>query len=252
MRASDGNAVKLEFHDMLTSTAALAKKYANENYPDRYVVLTDTRVILDEEEKVRGYERGIFLSLILRPSIFPSQATLVNPMSAVSLLQGLEAHTDKRLGLGWVGKLYCDGRLIGETGVEGKLDSFTSYEYLVISFSCVMSKKNFPTRLSDLIKKVFSEEETSIPIIIAMDIINRFFLHYKNLKTPSKFMEIYRQKFILRNQTVSYISEGKKRRCTVMGIDPKNCALLLSGRDKRVFEISTPKSVIIPKKIRIK
>jgi BirA family biotin operon repressor/biotin-[acetyl-CoA-carboxylase] ligase len=253
MRASDGSVIRLEHHAELESTANLAREYAAKDYPDRYVVFTEKRIRRDVEGKIKETDEGIFMSLILRPSMFPSQATLLSPLCAVALVQGLEEHTESSLGIGWVGNVYSDGRLIGKTHVEGKLDSFKSYEYLIISFSCVLDKKSFPHRISDLIKKVFSEEKTSVPLIITADILNKFFLHYKSLKSPSKFMDAYRQRFILRGVRVSYTDQnGKKRRYKVMGVDPKNCALMLEGRDKKVFLASLPKSVEAPKRVKIK
>ena len=253
MRASDGSAIRIEHHGELENTAALAREYAEKDYPDRYVVFTEKRIRRDVEGKVKGVDEGIFISLILRPSIFPSQATLLAPLSAVALAQGLEEHTESSLGIGWVGNLYCNGRLIGKSGIEGKLDSFKSYEYLIISFSCVLDKQSFPHRISDLIKKVFSEEKTSVPLIITLDILNKFFLHYKSLKSPSKFMDAYRQKFILRGTRVAYTDQsGKKRRYKVIGVDPKTCALMLEGRDKKVFLASLPQRVDSPKRVKIK
>ena len=77
IRESDGNILKLEIHDELQSTAELAKKYALEGYPDRYVVFTHRQ----QRSSLTGgkvgdtaYEEGVFMSMILRPSIFPSQA----------------------------------------------------------------------------------------------------------------------------------------------------------------------------------
>ena len=64
IRMSDGNVIKMEHHEHLPSVSALAKQYAMQGYPDRYVVLA---------EGVDGSsERGLYMSLILRPSIFPA------------------------------------------------------------------------------------------------------------------------------------------------------------------------------------
>ena len=121
MRASDGNTVHLEYHESLYSTAELAKKYALAGYPDRYAVVTE-RLVKREDEKAS--EGGIFLSLILRPSFFPSQATHLAPLAAVSLISALEEQTEASLGIGWVSSIYCDGTPIGGAAIEGKLDSF--------------------------------------------------------------------------------------------------------------------------------
>ena len=130
-RVSDGSIIKLECHDALPSTARLAKEYARLGYPDRYVVFSEGRKRLDADEKNFGEtERGVFMSCILRPSIFPSQAALINSLSTVALATALEEHTTKNIGIGWVSKVYCDGKPFGEVSVEGKLDNFTTYEYI--------------------------------------------------------------------------------------------------------------------------
>ena len=134
-RVSDGSVVKIECHDALPSTTRLAREYARLGYPDRYVVFAEKRKRLDTDGKDAGEnESGIFMSCILRPSIFSSQAALLNSLSTVALATALEEHTKKSIGIGWASKVYCDGRLIGDVSAEGKLDSFTSYEYIIITF----------------------------------------------------------------------------------------------------------------------
>ncbi len=254
MRASDGSVVKLECHDALPSTARLAKQYAKLGYPDRYVVFAEGSRKLDADGRPRGdVERGIFMSCILRPSIFPSQASLISSLSAVAMTAALEEHTTKNIGIGWVSKIYCDGRLIGGSTIEGKLDNFTSYEYIIVNFSISLNEENFPPRLNDLIRKVFESENTSIPIIIAKNILNKFFSYYSNLKNNSKFMDVYRQKFILRGQKIKHLNaNGKKESCKVLGVNPDDCSLMVENSDKKVIYISTPNKVTIPKKISIK
>lgn len=253
MRASDGSVVKLECHDALPSTARLAREYAKLGYPDRYVVFSERKKKLNADDKTRSdVESGIYMSCILRPSIFPSQAALISSLSTVAMATALEEHTTCELGIGWVSKIYCNGRIIGEVTIEGKLDNFTSYEFIIVTFSAALDGNDFPPRLTDLIRKVFESENTSISVIIAKNILNKFFPLYTNMKNHTKFMDIYRQKFILRGQKIKYINDGKRQSCKVLGIDQNTCALMVEDKEKKVIHISTPNKVIIPKKIAIK
>ena len=254
MRASDGSVVKLECHDALPSTSRLAKQYAKFGYPDRYVVFAEGSRKLDADGRPRGdIERGIFMSLILRPSIFPSQASLISSLSAVAMATALEEHTTKKIGIGWVSKIYCDGKMIAGSTIEGKLDNFTSYEYIVVNFSISLNNENFPPRLNDLIRKVFESETISIPVIIAKNILNKFFSYYSNLKSNSKFMDVYSQKFILRGQKIKYLNPaGKRETCKVLGIKSEDCSLMVENSKKKVIYISTPNKVSVPRKISIK
>ena len=250
MRASDGSVIRLECHDALPSTAKLAREYAKLGYPDRYVVFSEIKQKSGFDEKLKGEsDRGIYMSCILRPSIFPSQAALLSSMCAVAITTALEEHTTQPIGIGWVSKIYCNNTVIGDVNIEGKLDNFTSYEYIIVNISLTLSEANFPPRLTDLLRKVFESENTSIPIIIAKNILNKFFSFYPTLKNSTKFMDIYRQKFILRGQKVKYLTGGRKQSCKVLGIKTDDSSLIVEDKNKKVVYISTPNKVTIPKKI---
>lgn len=248
MRECDGNVVKFESVGAVTSTSAIAKEYAKKGYPDRYVVFSDRRITSDDGDG----EYGIYMSLLLRPSIFPSQASLLGAMSATAMATGFEEHTSKRLGVGWVSDLYCEGVRIGAATVEGKLDNFTTYEYIIVTFEATIGEEHFPPRLTDMVRKVFESDNTSIPMIIAKTVLNKFFGFYQNLKTPSKFMDIYNKKFILRGVRVRYTTEQKRHYCKVLGVDTKTGALILEGRNGDVIRATSPACVQMPKRIKLK
>lgn len=239
-RVSDGNTVKLEYRTSLPSTAALAREYAIAGYPDRYAVFT---------ERQNGNDDGLYLSCILRPSIFPSQASLVGPLAAVAFASALEEHTSKAMEIGWVSDIYCDGIKLGGCSVEGKLDNFTSYEYMIISFSVKLDEKIFPPRLTDLMRMVFEPENNSVSMIIAKTVLNKFFALYRDLKAPEKHMDVYRTRFALIGKKIKYIDNGKKRRAKVVDIDKKNCMLLIETKDGEILRVSSPSMVIIPNKL---
>lgn len=252
VRMSDGSVVKLECHDSLPSTAHLAREYARMGYPDRYVVFSEKQTRQDSDGRSRGsVERGIFMSCILRPSIFPSQAGLLSSLSAVAMVSALEEHTTRNIGIGWVSKIYCDGKMIGDVTIEGKLDSFASYEFLIVTFSAVLGEEEFPPRLTDLIRKVFESENTSISMIIAKNILDKFFPLYANIKNNTKFMDTYRKKFILRGHRVRYQSGGRRQSCKVLGVDQENGTLMVENSEKKIVYISTPNSVTVPKRVKL-
>lgn len=253
VRASDGSVVKFETHSALQSTVKLARHYAKIGYPDRYVVFAESRKRIDDSQKRRAEgERGIYMSCILRPSIFPSQAALISSLAAVAAVSALEEHTEKDMGIGWVSKIYCEGKFIGDITIEGKLDNFTTYEYMIITFSLVLDEKNFPDRLTDLVKKVFETEHSSVSAIIAKNILNKFLPLYVNIKNNNKFMDVYDEKFILRGQKIRYLKDGKRHSCRVIGINRANGSLVAEDSGKNTIYISTPNSVVVPKKINTK
>ena len=156
------------------------------------------------------------------------------------------------MGIGWVSKIYCEGKFIGDITIEGKLDNFTTYEYMIITFSLVLDEKNFPDRLTDLVKKVFETEHSSVSAIIAKNILNKFLPLYVNIKNNNKFMDVYDEKFILSGQKIRYLKDGKRHSCRVIGINRANGSLVAEDSGKNTIYISTPNSVVIPKKINTK
>ncbi len=253
MRMADGNIVTLECHDKLKSAVYLAREYARQGYPDRYAIFTEyqsSTSITGTPIREGTYEHGVFISCILRPALFPSQVGFFGALTAVALANGLELHTDKSIGIGWVSDVYCEGERIGGTTIEGKLDSFNSYEYILVTFAIKLSKKHFSPTLKDLIENVFVEDNISVPMIIAKDILTKFFSLYPMLKTPARFYEEYKKRFILYDKPIKEIAQGKKIPCKVIDID-ENGMLVISYPNGKEKKISSPMNLVIPKKIKL-
>ncbi len=248
IREPDGSVVKLEYHESLPSTANLARIYAKAGYPDRYVVFAENKVSTDGKS---AKTPGVYISCLLRPSFFPSQATFLSSLATVAAVTALEEHTAKKLGIGWISTVYCDGKIIGDVSIEGKLDG-NSYEYILVNFSLALNKNDFPARLTDIIKKVFEKDNNSVPMIIGKNIISKFFPLYSNMKNTAKFMDIYKKKFILRGKFIKKIEiDGKKTKYKVLTIEDKNASLLVEDRNGKVVNLSSPKSIILPKKVKL-
>ena len=247
MRGNDGGIIKIESHNALASTLELARRYAHEDYPDRYVVFTPKKVLDDGE-----IENGLYMSILLRPSIFPSQATLLGALSATAMVTALSEHTPKRLGLGWVSDLYCEGIKIGDSSIEGKLDNFTSYEYIIVTYSVKVTEATFPPRITDMIKEVFEEGNTSVTMIMAKNILLKFFSLYVNIKTSTKFMDIYSERFIQRGLKVRYTDGQKRYILRILNVDAKTCALVRDGPGGKPSPVFSPRNVQLPKKIKLK
>lgn len=252
-RASDGNTVKLEYHRSLPSASDLAKEYARRGYPDRYVVFAEKQTgasAVDGSVSDNNPESGLYLSCILRPSIFPSQAGALGALSAVAFALALEEHTMQKIGIGWVSDIYCADKKIGYTSVEGKLDDYTSYEYLIVNFAVKLDPKRFTPRLTDMLRRVFEEENLSIHAIMAKTVLNRFFAIYREIKNPAKHLNSYASKSVLIDKKIKYIENGKKKTVKVVGINKTNLALTVETRDGRTIDVTSPSAIILPSRIK--
>lgn len=254
IRSNDGNVIKLEAHKFLPSVAEKAREYAKQGYPDRYVVFAEQQyasVATGNKFPSDEKEDGMFMSLILRPSLFPSQASLLGAMSATAMASALSEHTEHSLGLGWITDLYCDREKIGSVIIEGKLDNFTTYEYIIVTFCARLSKDDFPPRLTDMVRKVFESENTSIAMIIARNVLNKFFRFYAEIKSSAKFMNTYLEYFVLRDTVIKYDTGTKKKNCKVIGVDGKTGELIIEYPKGEFTHVKSQKLVTMPRKIRL-
>ena len=89
-------------------------------------------------------------------------------------------------------------------------------------------------------------------MIMAKDLLKRFFSLYVNLKNSAKFMDVYSNKFILRGHKVKYTGGQRKRSLRVLNVDIKNGALILDGPGGKPLHVSSPSNVQIPKRIKLK
>ncbi len=253
IRGLDGNIIKMEIYSSLPSVTDLTREYAKNGYPDRYAVFSERQYkspLTGSKSSSREFEYGMFLSLILRPSFFPAQASLLGALSATAMITALEEHTTKNLGLGWVSDIYCEGEKCGSVAIEGKLDDYTAYEYLIVTFAIRLENKNFPPRLTDIISEVFEKDNTSIPVIIAKNVINKFLSFYTNIKTSNAFMSIYKSRFALIGASAKYEVGDKKRNCTIFSVeDDGSIKVDVSGTK---ITIRSPSQITMPKRYRVK
>lgn len=255
LRMPDGNVIQLERYDTLPSTAALAREYARSGYPDKFVIFAENQADIEthsEKEKRSEPQKGIFMSCILRPSFFPSQASFLGVLTSVAMIEALEEHTNRSLGLGWGCDLYCEGRIFASAQLEGKLDSFGSYEYLIVTFRILLDDENFPPRMVDIVRKVFESDGSSIPMIIAKNVLAKFFSLYPSVKNPEKFFEKYRRKFILRGVRTKYFEDGKREHCRILGVDPESARLIIETKRGEIKMIGSRSKILLPEKIAIK
>ena len=251
-RASDGNTVKIEQHESLPSAASLAKEYALAGYPDRYAVFTEKQTEVSSTGDLlvnKDAEFGLYISCILRPSIFRSQAGCLGPLSALALANAMEEHIMRDIGIAWISDIYCDDTKIGSTCVEGRPDNFTSYEYLIVSFAIKLDEKKFQPRLTDRVRRVFVEENQSISMIMAKTVLNNFFAICKDIKAPDKHINNYIERSVLTNKKIKYLENGRKRKAKVVGINKETLSLTVELRDGKTFDIASRSAVIIPTKI---
>lgn len=253
IKVGNGTTVKIEYRDFASSTAALAKEYAIQGYPDRYAIFTEhqaTSEITGTKLRDGELEKGVFISLILRPSFFLAQAASLGTMSVVAFTQALESYTTKEFSIGWVSDIFCEGVKIGGTQIEGKIKDANNYDYIIVTFAARIDEKNFPPRLKDSVKMIFEKDNYSLGMMMTKTILDKFFLAYSNIKASDNHKKYYVSKFALLNTKIKYIDGDKRKNAKVIGIDKDTLSLIIATRGQEEITVSKPSAVIIPGRIK--
>lgn len=234
--------------ESLPSVAELAKKYAKDGCADRTCIFSpidETKTVKDK----KGHEtavRGLYLSLILRPTFFPQQAGFMNHLSASAFATTLQGYTTYPIGIGWVSDVFAETEKIGSVNIESRLDHFSGYEYLIFHFAAEIEEKVFPVRLSDLMRRVFEGDFSSQELLMASSLLDKFFALYSDYKATAKFLSDYRTRFVMNGLSAVYTRGGRKKKCKLLGIDAVTGKLRVEMPNGAIVDFSGRSGLILP------
>ena len=199
----------------IESTNQEAKKIAVEHPSQPAVVLS--------EEQIKGKGRlgrffyspantGIYMTLILKPDLTTTDATLVTTAAAVAVCLAIEKMTEKKPKIKWVNDIYLDGYKIAGILTEavtnfenGTIDTIL----LGIGLNFKTPIAGFPSELEFIAASLFSEEQTEITRnhLIA-EIMNEFHQIYQDIGKRT-FLEDYKKRCFVFGKTIHF-KQGKQ------------------------------------------
>ncbi len=116
----------LVYAPRLSSTQVLAARLADRGWPE------GTAVLAEEQTAGRGrqgrtwwapFGQALLLSLLLRPSLSPSQAPVLTMMAGLAAAEAIEAVYAVSVALKWPNDLYLEGRKVGGALTETRLSA---------------------------------------------------------------------------------------------------------------------------------
>ncbi|WP_034551305.1 biotin--[acetyl-CoA-carboxylase] ligase [Carnobacterium funditum] len=199
----------------IESTNQEAKKIAAEHPAEPAIILS--------EEQTKGKGRlgrffysppktGIYMSLILKPNLTTTDATLVTTAAAVAVCLAIEKITTKKPKIKWVNDIYLDDYKISGILTEavtnfenGTIDTII----LGIGLNFRTPIVGFPTELKPIAGSLLSEEHTEITRnnLIA-EIINQFYQIYQDIGKRD-FLNDYKERCFVFGKTINF-KQGKQ------------------------------------------
>lgn len=220
--------INIEYLKKIESTNDIVKKRATQGEKEGLLVIAGEQTAgkgrMDRNFFSPG-DTGVYMSLLLRPQIKPSDAVLITTAAAVGVCKALNKMNVGNQGIKWVNDIYIDGKkacgILAEAGFDtkGKLD----YIVLGVGLNMYEPKNGFPDDIRGIAGAVFSEKQEDMRNRFVGEFLNAFFGFYGNIADRSHVQE-YKELCFLYNRDVDVINAGEIRRATVLGLDD-NCGL---------------------------
>ncbi|MBQ7017216.1 MAG: biotin--[Firmicutes bacterium] len=201
--------LQIQVEQEVTSTNLILKQQGQDGAPEGTVLIA-CRQTAGKGRMGRSFyspeETGIYMSILLRPTIKAQNSLLITTAAAVAVAEAIEKVTGVKTGIKWVNDIYCRGRKVVGILTEGSLKAGTdqlSYAVLGIGINLWEPTGGFPEEIVKIAGSVLTEsfqpdtiEKEKLRCRLAAEVLNQFMKIYPQL-TEKKFMDAYRKRSLL-------------------------------------------------------
>ncbi|WP_053955578.1 biotin--[acetyl-CoA-carboxylase] ligase [Inediibacterium massiliense] len=185
---------KKVFHfEEVDSTNTIAKKMASEGAEEGTIVIAEEQTVGRGRlgrSWVSPKKKGIWMSIILRPSIDPMEASKVTQIAAAAVAKGLMNITHGFVGIKWPNDIIIHNKKVCGilTEMSAELNSM-NYMIVGIGMNVNMTNEEFPkeiqnkaTSIREFIGKEVSRKEIVKEVLYAFEDLYLDFIQNKNIK----------------------------------------------------------------------
>lgn len=192
---------------------------------------------------------GIYFSILLRPPVKATDATLITTAAAAAVALSIEAITGAQAKIKWVNDVFVDGKKVCGILTEGAFDMESGgVEYVVlgIGINITTPEGGFPPEISGLATSVCGDEAVlGIRGLLIAEILNRFWPYYQNLSRKT-YLTVYKEKSLIIGGDIDVIGGDQTRKARALDIDD-DCRLVVLFEDGKVESLSTGEVSIRPR-----
>jgi len=228
----------VELHSSIDSTNARAKELAQGG------AVHGTLVIAEEQTSGRGRlgrswvspaGMGIWMSLILRPSFLPRNASRVTVITALAVTDAIDKITGLTADIKWPNDIIINSRKVCGILTEIQADPDT-IEYLVVGIGLNVNtpRDAFPEELTQSASSLFMESgvkvERNILLAGILDSFERIYNKYEETESFTAIMDDYKAQCITLNKRVKVFGRTEEFEGTAVDLTD-NCELIVQLDD---------------------
>lgn len=216
----------LDVRKTVISTNTLAKEMAVNGAPE------GTVIIATEQTEGRGRmgrsfyspdSTGLYLSLILRPTLDLNDSLLITTSAAVAVAQAIERLTKNSVQIKWVNDLFMNDKKVCGILTEASLNIENGgLEYAVVGIGINAITKDFPDDIKDIAGSIFSKSPTDMPIIsvLAAEVLNNLSIFMDNL-TDRDYLQEYKNRSFLIGKEILVLKGNEAIPAKAIDIDDR-------------------------------
>lgn len=195
------------FYDQVDSTNNAARNLAKEGAPHGTAVVA-ARQTAGKGRLGRSFDSpsgaGVYLSVILRPSLTVEKGTLLTPAAAVATARAIEKTSGVRVRIKWVNDLYLNGKKLCGILTESALRPDGMLDWAVVGIGVNLKETSRPASLQDKITSLEAVGGETSFARLAAEILNELEKLCEDLSSV-QFLEEYRTRSCVLGKTVTVI-----------------------------------------------
>jgi len=214
--------ISIRTFEKTESTNTLAREFAERGHGQF------TAIVAEEQTNGRGrlgrsfYSpagSGIYMSLILRPTLPPAKALYITTAAAAAVAEAIESVCALKTDIKWVNDVLCNGKKVCGILTEGsfKQDGSLAYAILGIGVNVFPPKEGFPEEISGVASHLTDEPLYELRSRLAAEILERFIFYYSAIESKP-FMKSYKKRLCWIGEKVDVISGESRTPATVIGL----------------------------------
>lgn len=228
--------------ETVDSTSNYAKKLALDGAVEGTIVISN-RQTGGRGRLGKGWvsksNTSIFMSMILRPAIYPNEAAKITEITAGAVASAITKVTNLETGIKWPNDIILDNKKV--CGILTEMSAeLNNINYIIVGIGINVNIDEFPEEISDVatsIKKVLGTEVSKKDILI--NVVKEFeelyydFIHTGSLK---KTVDICKEKSVTLGKTVRVIN--KEGTIVAKAIDiTENGELVIKKDDGAIIKV---------------
>lgn len=234
---------KIKYYEEVDSTNTVAKRIAEEKDTNGLLVIAEKQ-IQGKGRRGRNWDSpkgtGIFMSIILKPRINPSNASMLTLIAALSVIRSFKKLLSVEAFIKWPNDIVINGKKV--CGILTEMSAEIDYiNHVIVGIGINVSTKEFPSEISTVATSLFIEGNESISRAeIVSNILEEFETCYKVfLETENLvyLVEQYNKVLINMGREVRIMERDKEYLAIALGINERGELIVEESETKQIKHI---------------